>query len=422
MNPTSHARARRRDRRVYLGGHPLLFGLLAATRGRPVRRIGGTLLVHGTEAYREALTRLPLDRTAEGTTGSAARTALGGDGGVLFDQEGGGHRADRRDLAGGLGAAGVEELRARWQPLLARRLAPLAEGAEVDLVELARELSGTVVCALLGSGADPSEVARAAAEAAAASVRSHLPGPRRPRAEAAAARAAGRLRELLGRGREPAPTARGACSAGSGTCEGEGDREGRAEHRRPVTTRQAFLPGPAEQAVRIGHAAGGADGALAAMVAVAAVNTTVAALPRAVAWCADAGLWDQAADETLRAARAAELLGVTAASPLLPRAAAADGTVGGCPVRAGDRLLLVARHAAHAHRRDPDARRAAEPALSLRTFGAGTHACPGARLASVQLADVLAALAPFRPVVTRARVDRGAALPGWRTLCVRAAP
>ncbi|KOU15620.1 MULTISPECIES: cytochrome P450 [Streptomyces] len=369
MNPTSHALARRRDRRVYLGGHPVLFGLLAASRGRPVRRIGGTLLVHGADAYREALTRLPLDRTAEGTTGAAARSALGGDGGVLFDQEGGGHRSDRRALAGRLGAAGVEELRARWQPLLARRLAPLARGAEVDLVELARELSGTVVCALLGSGADPCEVARAAAEAAAASVRSHLPGPRRPRAEAAAARAAGRLRDLLGRVRE----------------------------------------------------AGHTDGAPAAMVAVAAVNTTVAALPRAVAWCADAGLWDQAGDEALRAALAAELLRVTAASPLLPRAAAADGTVGGCPVRAGDRLLLVARHAADAHRRDPDARRPAEPALSRLVFGAGAHACPGARLASVQLADVLAALAPYRPVVTRARVDRGAALPGWRTLCVRAA-
>ncbi|WP_405422397.1 cytochrome P450 [Streptomyces erythrochromogenes] len=377
-NPVSHARARRRDRRVYLGGHPVLFGLLAATRGRPVRRIGGTLLVHGADAYRQALTRLPLDRTAAGTTGGAARSALAGEGGVLFDQEGGAHRADRRDLAGGLGAAGVEELRARWRPLLARRLAPLAAGGEVDLVALARELSGTVVCALLGSGADPCEVARAAAEAAAASVRSHLPGPRRPRAEAAAARTAGRLRGLL------AP-AEGAPDGGPG-CE--------------------VLP---------------ADGALAAMVAVAAVNTTVAALPRAVAWCADAGLWDQAGDAALRPALAAELLRVTAASPLLPRVAAADGTVGGCPVRAGDRLLLVARHAADAHRRDPDARRPAEPALSRLVFGAGAHACPGARLASVQLADVLAALAPYRPVVTRARVDRGAALPGWRTLCVRAA-
>ncbi|THA85422.1 cytochrome P450 [Streptomyces sp. A0592] len=419
MRPTSQARARRRDRRVYLGGHPLLFGLLAATRGRPVRRIGGTLLVHGAEAYREALTRLPLDRTAAGTTGGAARSALAGGGGVLFDQEGGEHRVGRRDLAAGLGAAGVEELRARWQPLLVRRLEPLARGGEVDLVELARELSGTVVCALLGSGSDPCEVARAAAEAAAASVRSHLPGPRRPGAEAAAARAAGRLGDLLGGGRG-APAAAGAGSAVSGARDG-GAGEDRLAADRRSTARHGCGPDTPERAGMRGHGPGPAGGALAAMVAVAAVNTTVAALPRAVAWCADAGLWEQAGDAALRPALAAELLRVTAASPLLPRVAAADGTVGGCPVRAGNRLLLVARHAADAHRRDPDALGPAEPALSRLVFGAGAHACPGARLASVQLADVLAALAPYRPVVTRARVDRGAALPGWRTLCVRAA-
>ncbi|MCX4696319.1 cytochrome P450 [Streptomyces sp. NBC_01408] len=358
----AQARARRRDRRVYLGSHPVLFGLLAAVRGRPVRRIGGTVLVHGAEAYRQALTRLPLDRTAEGTTGGAARSALAGEGDVLFDQEGSGHRSDRRDLAGQLSAAGVARLRAGWQPLLVRRLEPLSRGGAVDLVGLSRELAGSVVCALLGSDADPRAVAAAAAEAAAASVRSHLPGPRRRHAEAAAVRSAARLRDLL------AP----------------------------------------------------AEGALAAMVAVAAVNTTVAALPRAVAWCADAGLWDQAADEALRPVLAAELLRVTAASPLLPRVAAADGTVGGCPVRGGDRLLLVARHAAGAHRLDPDARRPAGPGTARLVFGAGPHACPGARLAEELLADVLAALAPARPVVTRARVDRRAALPGWRTLLVEA--
>ncbi|MFC9293398.1 cytochrome P450 [Streptomyces sp. NPDC057011] len=363
MSTPSHARARRRDRRVYLRSHPVLFGLLAATRGRPVRRLGRTLLVHDTEAYREALTRLPLDRTAAGTTGGAARTALaGGGGGVLFDQEGSGHRADRRDLAGQLGSAGVERLRPVWQPLLVRRLAPLAHGRGVDLVGLARELAGAVVCALLDADADPRVLAAAAAEAAAASVRSHLPGPRRPRAEAAAARAADRLQRLL-------------------------------------------TP---------------ADGALAAMVAVAAVNTTVAALPRAVAWCADAGLWEQAADPALRPALADELLRVTAASPLLPRVAAAEGSVGGCPVRGGDRLLLVARHAAEAHRRDPDARRPAGAGTARLVFGAGPHVCPGARLARAQLTDVLAALAPYRPVVTRARVDRRAALPGWRALTVEA--
>ncbi|QIP83545.1 cytochrome P450 [Streptomyces sp. Tu 2975] len=359
------ARARRRDRRVYLRSHPLLFALLAATRGRAVRRIGRTVLVHDADAYRKVLAGLPLDRTAGGTTGGAARSALRAaghhDAGVLFDQEGAGHRAGRRALAQGLGAAGVEELRGLWRPLLAGRLEPLAQGGEVDLVTLARELSGTVVCALLGSQASPVAVAAAAADLAAASVRSELPGLRRPGAHAASARATRRLRQLLG----------------------DGD-------------------------------------ALSAMVAVAAVNTTVAALPRAVAWCADAGLWDQAADERLRLPLVDELLRVTAPSPLLPRVAAADGVVAGCPVRSGDRLVLVARHAVDAHGSGPDAERPAAPDLARLVFGAGPHTCPGARLARLQLADVLAALSPHRPVVVGAVVDRGAALPSWRKLVVRA--
>ncbi|MFF4645080.1 hypothetical protein [Streptomyces sp. NPDC001389] len=111
---------------------------------------------------------------------------------------------------------------------------------------------------------------------------------------------------------------------------------------------------------------------------------------------------------------------MTAASPVLPRVAAADGVIGGCPVRGGDRLLLVARHAAGAHRRDPDGRTPAGPGAARLVFGAGPHGCPGARLATVQLADVLEALAPYRPVVTHARADRRAALPGWRELTVRA--
>ncbi|KJY24735.1 hypothetical protein [Streptomyces katrae] len=337
----SHARARGRDRRVYLRSHPLLFGLLAATRGRGVRRLGGTVLVHDAEAYRQALTRLPLDRTAAGTTGGAAREALRGAGGVLFDQEGGGHRADR-----------VERLREVWRPLLVRGFAPLGRGGEVDVVALARELAGSVVCALLECPADPRAVAEAAAVAAAASVRDHLPGLPRPGAGARAAGAAERLRGLLA----------------------DGD---------PLS---------------------------------AMLNTTVAALPRAVAWCADAGLWGQAADAELRPRLAEELLRVTAASPVLPRVAAADGLVGGCPVRGGDRLLLVARHAAQAHGRDPDGRSPAGPGVARLVFGAGPHTCPGARLATAQLADTLEALAPHRPVVTRARVDRRSALPGWREL------
>lgn len=157
-----------------------------------------------------------------------------------------------------------------------------------------------------------------------------------------------------------------------------------------------------------------------AMLAVAAVNTMVAALPRAVAWCADDHLWDAAAGEETRPALVDELLRVLAPSPLLPRVAAGAGEVAGRKVRAGDRLILVARHAAQAHHKRPSIVDPAPKGVAQLVFGAGPHACPGARLAKAQLADALAAFAVHRPVVARAKVDRTAALPGWSTMEVRA--
>ncbi|MEU4271774.1 cytochrome P450 [Streptomyces sp. NPDC026092] len=358
---------------MYTRSHPLLFALLAAVRRRPVARLGRAVLVNGAEPYREALTRIPLDRAAAGTTGGAARELSGG--GTLFDQEGADHRGTRRAVAEELGAAGVERLRPVWRAVLDRELAPLAAGHTVDLVPLARELAGATVRALLDSTAEASALAEAAADAASAAVRDHLPGPRPPGTARAAARATARLEALLG---------------GAG----------------PSCPHDAGAPHP--------------DVALRAMIVVAAVNTTVAALPRAVAWCADGGLWDEAADDRLRGALVGELLRVTAPSPLLPRVAAADAVLGGCPVKAGDRLVLVARHAVGADVDPPDAHRPAPPAVARLVFGAGPHACPGARLALAQLDDVLASLAPYRPAVVTARVDRRAALPGWRRLTVRA--
>ncbi|MFD0256652.1 hypothetical protein ACFVH7_00005, partial [Kitasatospora indigofera] len=197
--------ARRRDRRVYLRSHPVLFALLAATRRRPVVRIGRTVLVHGTEAYREVLTRVPLDRTAAGTTGGAAARLT--DGGLLFDQDGAGHRAARRALSADLGSGAVARLRPLWQGVIDERLAvldqagptrdgrprdgratvglpavdpPTVDPPTVDLVELARELAGVTTAALTACAADPLVLARAAADAAAATARDHLPGPRRP--------------------------------------------------------------------------------------------------------------------------------------------------------------------------------------------------------------------------------------------------
>ena len=67
-----HTAARRRDRRVYLASHPVLFALLSLTRGAATRRLGRTVLVHGDDEFRQALTRIPLDRLAAGTTGAMA--------------------------------------------------------------------------------------------------------------------------------------------------------------------------------------------------------------------------------------------------------------------------------------------------------------------------------------------------------------
>lgn len=351
-------RARRRDRNVYLRSHPALFALLCATRHRPVLRLGRTLLVHGTDAYHEALTRVPLHRTAPGTTGGAAARLT--DGGLLFDQDGGDHRAARRALASDLDTAARARIRPLWHAVLAERVPQLGTG-ELELVDLVRELAGTTASALTGSSVPARQLAHAAAEAAAAAARDHLPGPRpgRTRTAAEAADAAARL--------------------------------------------TALLPDPRD-----------------AMVAVAAVNTTLAAVPRAVAWCADARLWT-AVDAAGAPRLAAELLRLTAPSPLLPRAAAADATLAGHRVRRGDRLILVARHAAHAHHRSPAPNPGStpDPATTQAVFGAGPHACPGAGLARAQLADVLLALAPHRPVVTRARVDRRSALPGYAELTLR---
>jgi cytochrome P450 len=362
-------RARSRDRRVYLMSHPVLFALIAALRGRTVTRLRGTVLIQGTEAFREALTRLPLDRTAQGTTGGVAN-AFTKDG-VLFDQDGSAHREVRRSLAADLSAAGVEELRPVWRGVLARRLAALAAGGDADMVRVSAELAGATVCALLGLDANPVAVARAANAVAAAATREHLPGFRRPGPNRALAAAADDLIRLLGVRRPDS---------------------GGAEH---------------------------VDG-MAIMLAIAAVNTTTAGIPRAVAWCADCRLWPDADEAERREVLAGELLRVTAPTALLPRVAAGDGVVGGRRVREGDRLILVARHAAGAHRAGPDCDRPAPAHVAQLVFGAGSHACPGAALARAQLCDTLAMLAPYRPVVVRARADRDAGLPSWRSLVIRA--
>lgn len=461
--------ARARDRRVYLGSHPVLFALLALTRRRPVLRLGRTVLVHDREAYVAALTRVPLDRSAEGTTGGAAGRLTGSD--ILFDQSGAAHRRTRRATAEALGSAGVARLRPLWLEVLDRRLSPLRTGGEVDLVDVATEMSGVTAAALLDLDVDGRALAEAALAAGSTAARAHLPGLFRRRAHRAAAAAAADLTRLLtppppdgcprsAEDTEPGgpqsgagtasvprsgPGAAGGQQFGAGTTSGPGSGAGAAGCPRSGAGAPGGPRSGPGATSRPGSGAGAGGGSvasgLATMLAVAAINTSVAGLPRAAAWCADAGLWDWAVSHPQ--ALADELLRVTAPTPLLPRVAAASADLpmppdahGRCPVsaadrpppdgragfavRRGDRLMLVARHAVAAHRGDPDPAAPAPAHVAQLVFGTGPHACPGARLARTQLADLLVALAPSRPEVVRAEVDRRAALPGWSRLIVRA--
>lgn len=353
----SYAHARRRDRRVYWQSHPLLFLALAAGRVRPVVSLGRRHIVNDADAIRQVLTRVPLDRTAQGTTGGTIRE-VSGTGGV-FDETGSEHRASRRALAARLDSRGVATLRPVWQPVLDDLAARLAAGETVDLVPRVEDLAGRTAAALLGLDLSPPDgirLARAARRTAWEAVAQDLPGLRRPA-----------VRDHLG----------------------------------DVLT--------------------GAD-TLTKTLAVATVTTTYAAQPRAVAWVADADDWGSASDARRREALVHELLRVTAPSPVLPRMPAADADVHGRHVARGEQVLLVVRHAMGAHRRDPDAAHPAPTALSQLAFGVGRHSCPGATLARVQLDDLLATLAPLRPRVVAARVDRRAALPAWGSLLLRARP
>jgi cytochrome P450 len=159
--------ARRRDRLVYLRSHPVLFTVLSIGRRAATVRIGRTLLVHSAPAFRQALTAIPLDRTAAGTTGGAARDLAGA--GVVFDEDGTGHRGTRRDIGVGLSATGVARLAPVWRAVLRRRLAPLDAGGRVDVVDLALDMTGATAAALISVDADPLSLARAARAVAASS-------------------------------------------------------------------------------------------------------------------------------------------------------------------------------------------------------------------------------------------------------------
>jgi cytochrome P450 len=378
LTPQSPARLRwaaTRDLAVY-ASHPWAFALLTATSRLPQLRLGGTLVVHDQGRYTEALSHIPMDRLAAGSTGGQLAAALGVDEGLMFTDD---SRSARRASAAHLSSRQVASLVPVWRPLLKEATAALGAGGRVDVALLARRLGGTTASALLGISADPERVAELVLAAAAHTTSAQM----RP----------SWVNHILRR--EATPPQLGEL----------------ASLMHP--TGPGWLADAADAGQTPSEVA-----ALGLTVALATVATTAAALPRAVAWCADAGLWDTLPvhAEPLTA----ELLRVTAPTGVLPRVTAADAELGGCPVRAGTRLVLVVRSAARQDRPLPDPTRPAPAAQAQLVFGAGAHACPGSRLARSQLAEVLTALAPHRPRIVSARPAFRSALPSWQRLVVAA--
>lgn len=374
MSADRFTRARRRDLRVYLMGRPVIFPLLTLLRRLPAIRVGSRMVINDPKLVRAILTEVPLDRTSDGTMGGSVRKHHGVGG--IFDESGSEHRASKRSLARRLDSAGVAALRPAWNEAIDDVGHRIGAGETVDICRFADHLAGRTTAALLGLEGRSQEwcveLAVAARRTAALSAAQEVPSLRRGLA---------RVRSF---------------------------RDRRVSRADPALHDH------------LGDVLGSHAHPLSRVLALATINTTAAAIPRAVAWCSDADLWTEAADDAVRPRLVDELLRVTAPTPLLPRVAAEDARVGNRAVRRGDHLLLMVLHAVRSRERGPDPHDPMPAREANLIFGAGSRACPGARLAREQLGDVLAALAPHRPQVVRARADRHSALPSWATLTVRA--
>ena len=343
--------ARSRDRRVYLRQLP---GAVRPARGHPALA-GAAARRHAAGARPGRLprraTRIPLDRTAAGT--DRRRRAPARPAGCCSTSRApstGRPAAPSPTASAPPGWPGCVRSGRRC---CGRRLAPLAAGEPVDLVPVVAELAGATTAALLGGRRRPGRAGRG--------------GPR--------GRGGGRPRR--------------SCPARAGP---GGPRAARRAVARPGRARSACrrrTPAWRHAGGRRGQHDVSGDPARGGLV------RRRPALGRA-----DAPAAGTLVDELLR---------VTAPTPAAApgRAPGAGRPSAGCPVRAGDRLLLVARHAAGAHLAGPDrdAPGARRGSPSSSSAPARTPA-PAPGWPAPSSPTLLAALAPHRPVVVRARADR----------------
>jgi cytochrome P450 len=345
------------DRLLFWRSHPVLYPALAALSVRPYTRVGRTVVLCDPGQVRRFLAQAPIDREGPGTTGQLIKEATGMS--TLFVATG----EQSRDLRGALvRALGDPDLREGFVRDINPLRTGLVDGRSMDVFPVLRRAVGNTARALLGLNGDSDELMDRIDQLVDAAVR-----------------------EGLGRHAAAGPAA---------ACLG-------------FLESAKWQPGGLLETVAQEH---GEPFALAngLTVAIAAATTTLAAGTRALAWCADAGAWDEVIDDPMDAAVCC--MNLLTPSPLLPRRVSSDWVDDGLRVSPRDRVLVNLRTAC----------RSGEDATRNLAFGFGPFACPGAALARQQLAILLGSVADLRPRVVRRAVLRGRALPRWEELVLEA--
>ncbi|WP_433467765.1 cytochrome P450 [Spirillospora sp. CA-128828] len=392
MTSTKTNDAARHEARLLWAANPGLFALLeAARRTGPIARVPRL----GWVVTDPVLARHVLN--------DHARFGMNGEGGVghlwtqLFGDEmaqffGGARHAEIRTRARDLftedaARALVERSQGRTHTALAARL---AAGADVDVADAARVLSGRMVADLLG-----------------------LP----------AARSDGDHRELFAAGERLARLAMGT-TASTGL-----DPAVIAKARTIVEEITAAVPHAYRTAgtdTLLGRCRQMDLGlplsrGLATLLVIAGTETGATGTVRTAALLHDTGSHQALLDDaSLMGNAVREGLRVATPAPVIGRHVSHDATVGGRRLRAGDRVLLLTYRATN-DAGPFDVHRDYVPETRQLWFGGGRHLCLGAAVARVQVARMLETLLsggrPYR-IVSR-RAARRVLVPAYAELRVR---
>lgn len=380
------------ERRIQRAAHPLGFPLLRLLSRRAVVRIPGLgVVISAPEPARSVISDpARFSKTGPGSPADLWTPVLGPT--VLLNMDGSHHLELRRKLAPLFTPAAVQQVcRRAGKAVLTAAADRWAAGRPVDLVTVARDLTGAVICELVGLQADADRTELTSALTAASAVT----GLVRLRRNGLTPAQVGAAKRAMAGLVDPAASAYRAA----------GDT---------IPGRMAQLGLTLDEAV-------GAVGAF----ALVGTETLVSFLPRLLALTYDAGLWPaMATDPAVRQSAVQEALRVTVPSPVMLRSAVVDTAIAAVRVRRGDRIIIATVSACRTGRGfDPSTTAAAD--LKQLWFGAGPHFCLGMPLAMAEIEAVLDVLlraneaaAPGRLAVLHRQPARRVLIPGYRRLVV----